>query len=173
VPLPDGRRLSFRGSADRIDRTEEGELLVIDYKTGRSDKYRGLSEHNPDDRGTRLQLLVYGLAARSQEGCEDAPVQAQYWFVNEREPLTPIGYEVTDDVLRRVGNTLATITDGISAGVFPAHPTETATDPFVRCHYCNPDGLGVGDRKRAWDLKKSDPALLGYVQLAEPDPEAA
>lgn len=172
VSLPDGRTLHFRGSADRVDRTDRGELLVIDYKTGGSASYKVLSEKNPDDRGRRLQLLVYGLAARAHDDAAEAPVRAEYWFVNDRESLTPIGYEISGEVVAAVSETLTTITDGIAAGIFPAHPTESATDPWVRCRFCNPDGLGVGDLKRAWERKRSDPALAGYVRLAEPDDDA-
>ncbi len=35
VGLPDGRRLRFKGAIDRVDRADDGSLLVIDYKTGK------------------------------------------------------------------------------------------------------------------------------------------
>jgi RecB family exonuclease len=174
VPIADGvdgRMLRFRGAADRIDLTEDGGLRVIDYKTGRPDDYRALSPANPDDRGTHLQLVVYGVAARAYRQEPQAPVTAEYWFIGDRPGLTTIGYEVTDEVLTRVGTTLATIVDGIEHGVFPARPTASSSDPFVRCRYCDPDGLGVTDRRRAWERKRRDPALVGYARLAEPDAE--
>ena len=165
--------LRFRGAADRIDLTEDGGLRVIDYKTGRPDDYRALSPDNPDDRGTHLQLVVYGVAARAYRQEPQAPVTAEYWFVGDRPGLTTIGYEVTDEVLARVGTTLATIVDGIEQGVFPARPTANSSDPFVRCRYCDPDGLGATDRRRAWERKRRDPALVGYARLAEPEADAS
>lgn len=170
VPIADSegaRALRFRGAADRIDLGDDGTLRVVDYKTGRPDDYRGLSETNPDDHGTHLQLVVYGLAARAHHRSPDAAVAAEYWFVRDGRPLTTIGYEVTDDVLARVGQTLATIVDGIEAGVFPPHPTASSSDPFMRCRYCNPDGLGETDRRAEWERKRSDPALAAYTELAE------
>ena len=64
LTLDDGRALRFRGKADRVDRADDGSLLVLDYKTGKSDNYRGLSDDDPDQAGSLLQLPVYGQAAR-------------------------------------------------------------------------------------------------------------
>jgi ATP-dependent helicase/nuclease subunit B len=172
VPIAGGdepRTLRFRGAADRIDLSEDGTLRVIDYKTGRPWEYRALSEENPDDRGTHLQLAVYGVAARAFQGTPDARVAAEYWFVGEGPGFSYIGYEVTDEVLARVGETLATIVHGIEHGVFPGRPTESSSDPFVRCWFCNPDGLGSRDRRREWEAKRHDPALSAYANLAEPE----
>ncbi|HEY8545447.1 MAG TPA: hypothetical protein VIL36_10385, partial [Acidimicrobiales bacterium] len=44
-------------------------------------------------------------------------------------------------------------------------------DPFVRCRYCDPDGLGVADRRREWERKRDDPLVRPYAELAEPSPE--
>jgi len=172
VPIAGGRTLTFRGSADRVDVTDDGTLRIIDYKTGRPDDYRFLSEDDPDDHGTHLQLVVYGVAARALQGTPTTPVVAEYWFVNDRPPLLPRGYAVTDAVLAHVGTTLATIVDGIEHGVFPARPTASSSDPYVRCRYCDPDGLGVTDRRREWERKRDDPALAAYAQLAEAPTEA-
>lgn len=175
VPIAGDRRLRFRGSADRVDVCDDGAFRVIDYKTGRPYGYLALSEQNPDDHGTRLQLAVYGVAARVHHGpaagAKGSGDLAEYWFIGENERLRAIGYPVTGDVFDRVGATLASIVDGIAAGVFPARPTASASDPFVRCRYCDPDGLGVADRRREWERKRNDPALAGYVRLAEPGPE--
>ena len=168
VPIAGGRTLRFRGSADRVDLTDQGTLRVIDYKTGRPWDYRSLSSESPDDRGTHLQLAVYGIAARAHHGTPDVPVAAEYWFVTDREALTMIGYDVTDDVLDRVGGTLATIVDGIEQGQFIARPTASSSDPWVRCRYCDPDGLGVTDRRREWERKRRDPLVAPYAELAEP-----
>jgi ATP-dependent helicase/nuclease subunit B len=173
VPIPggadgNGRVLHFRGAADRIDLADDGTLRVIDYKTGRPDDYRLLSEASPDDRGTHLQLPVYGLAARALLRRPEAPIAAEYWFIGDRGSLVTVGYRVTDEVLATVGNTLATIVDGIERGVFPARPTARSGDPFIRCPYCDPDGLGVTERRQAWERKRHDPLLAAYAELAEP-----
>jgi ATP-dependent helicase/nuclease subunit B len=169
IPLHDGRPLRFRGSADRIDEAPGGGLLVLDYKTGKADDYRRLSAENPDERGTRLQLPVYAQAARAVTGRPDAPVRAEYWFVSERGGFARIGYDVDDAVLDRVRTSLGTIVDGIERGAFPPHPDDQFR-PWVVCSYCDPDGMGVAELRRAWERKRDDPAVAAYAALAEGEP---
>ena len=67
-PLPDGRSVPMRGNADRVDLGADGTIHVLDYKTG---SIRTTKESRPRTRtsdGTRLQLAVYGLAARQHAG---------------------------------------------------------------------------------------------------------
>lgn len=168
LTLADGRRLRFRGSADRVDRSDDGGLHIFDYKTGSSFNYRGLAADDPDEGGTLLQLAVYGAAAREHVREPDAPVHAQYWFVSQRENFETEGYEVTADVLTKVGATLGTIVEGIQAGVFASRPTAMSTSIFTECLACDPDELGVTELRRAWDRKRLDPELVPYAQLAEP-----
>ncbi|MEJ7584482.1 MAG: PD-(D/E)XK nuclease family protein [Acidimicrobiales bacterium] len=169
IRLPDGRSLCFRGQADRIDEAEDGTLHIVDYKTGRSQDYTDLSEDEPDLRGTRLQLPIYGEAARLHRALPSAPVWAEYWFVSTKGGFARLGHAVTPAVLERVGATLGAIVAGIEAGAFPHHPSASVTSsPWERCPSCDPDGLGVGELRRAWDRKRHDPALAGYATLAEP-----
>jgi RecB family exonuclease len=168
LTLADGRVLRFRGQADRVDRTDTGGLLVLDYKTGSAYKYRGLSAEDPDQGGLLLQLAVYGAAARRYAGDPDAPVRAEYWFVSTGGDFATEGYEITSEVLTKVGGTLSTIASGIESGVFPSHPTATSTYIFTECLACDPDELGITELRRAWERKRFDPALVPYAQLAEP-----
>jgi ATP-dependent helicase/nuclease subunit B len=167
LALADGRRLRFHGAADRVDVSHDGSIHVVDYKTGKSDDFRRLGPDNPDERGTKLQLPVYGLAARQFVGRPEAPVRAHYWFVSDREGFRRIGYAVDEPVLAHVGETLTTIVDGIERGAFPPRPDASGT-PWVRCPYCDPDGLGVADLRRDWDRKRHHPAIAAYAELAEP-----
>jgi hypothetical protein len=173
LALPDGRQLRFRGKADRLDEGDDGTIHIVDYKTGKADSYRGLSEEDPDQRGRRLQLAVYGVAARHHRGMPDADVIAEYWFVSAKGGFKRIGYHITDDVLRRVCSTLDTIVSGIEAGVFASHPTAISSSPWVDCAACDPDALGVTELRRAWERKRASSALAPYAELAEPLDETA
>lgn len=168
IALPDGRQVRFRGQADRVDVADDGTLHVLDYKTGRSAPYAKLSEEDPTSGGTRLQLTVYGQAARARDGRPEAPVVAAYWFVSAKGGFTRKGYPVTDAVLAHVSEALGRIVKGIEGGVFPSHPTAKATTPFVECAYCDPDGLGVADLRRQWERKRADPVLAAYADVVEP-----
>jgi ATP-dependent helicase/nuclease subunit B len=166
LPITGGRKVAFRGKADRVDMGEDGSLEVIDYKTGKADEYRTLCEENPHDGGLHLQLPIYGLAARTHQGRPDAEVTASYWFVSRRGRFERVGYRVSAEVLEHVGVTVGQMVDGIEAGVFPPVPTVSSTAKWVDCAYCDPDGLGVVDLKRQMERKRSDPALRPYLAFA-------
>jgi hypothetical protein len=166
--LADGRSVGFLGLADRVDIGDDGSLHVVDYKTGRVDEYRRLGEDDPDLAGTRLQLPVYGEAARALAGTPEAPVRAEYWFASSKGKFKRIGYDVTPSLLSRVGESLSVIVGGIESGVFPAYPRATSTSPWVVCPYCDPDGLGVADLQRSWNRKSGAPALAAFRDLVDP-----
>ena len=168
IGLPDDRSVQFRGMADRVDMAADGTIHVVDYKTGSSRGYGDLSEENPDAQGQKLQLAVYGQAARLLRGAPDADVTAEYWFVSVKGKFDRIGYSVTSEVLDRVGQTIGAMVAGIEGGVFPHYPTASSTTPFIECAFCDPDGLGVTDLRRAFEAKASDPAMAVFVDLAEP-----
>jgi RecB family exonuclease len=176
LSLPDGRTVPFRGKADRVDVAADGALHVLDYKTGKADEYKDLSEDNPDDGGRRLQLPVYGQAARLFADSPGAAVRAEYWFVSARGDFTRVGYPVTPAVLAHVGATVGAVVEGIEAGVFPAHPTASSTTPWVECAYCDPDGMGVTQLRRLIERKQADPAMAPFVNFtlpaAAPAPDA-
>ncbi|HEX6939661.1 MAG TPA: PD-(D/E)XK nuclease family protein [Longimicrobiales bacterium] len=74
VPLPGGP-VRLAGRVDRIDRTAEGRLRVIDYKTGSAGRYRA---SRPFEGGRRLQHILYALAVERLLG---EPVEAmEYHF---------------------------------------------------------------------------------------------
>jgi hypothetical protein len=169
VPLPDGRSLAVRGKVDRIDVGDDGHLVVLDHKTGRSDRFRKLGEDDPVVGGTKLQLPIYGLAARQHQGRPDAPVRAEYWFITARGGFERHGYDITDAVLEATRATLGEIVDGIEHGVFAPRPALVAsTSIFIDCEICDPDGLGTVELRKAWERKRHDLALSRYAQLAEP-----
>lgn len=175
IALPDGRAVRFRGRADRVDVGDAGHghtIHVVDYKSGRTTGFEGLCAEDPDLRGTKLQLAVYGAAgqrvARMTEGTEAGVVHAEYWFVSSKGDFKRVGYDVTPEVLTRVGRNLAVMVAGIEAGVFPARPVASSTAIWVDCHPCDPDALGVTELRRSWERKRTDPALAPYANLAEP-----
>lgn len=74
---------SFRvhGIIDRVDRTTDGRLRVIDYKTAGPYSYskRAL------EQGEKLQLPLYALAARDALGLGE-PADGFYWHIRSAEP---------------------------------------------------------------------------------------
>ena len=165
VPLPDGRIVHLAGSADRLDRAMDGSLVVVDYKSGKADSFKGLSEDDPDKAGSKLQLPAYALAARAALET-DAPVRAEYWFIGAKDRGKRIGYPVTRRVLARYAEVLQVVADGIGGGIFPANAPEDRTwSPWPACVYCDPDGLGAKERRVQWNDKKGAPEIAAYLAL--------
>ena len=166
--LNDGDQVRFRGIIDRVDVSDDGSsALVIDYKTGSSRPYNGL-ENDPTDRGRRLQLGVYALAA--QGGLENVEnVRSAYWFVTTRGgfALAPKEPAPTDEVRARLGEVVSKIVSGIRSGVFPANPGERDDyhSSFENCRFCEFNSLCPSRRDRMWNRKSGDPMLAGYRDL--------
>lgn len=164
-PLPDGRTVPLRGKADRVDRDADGRLHVLDYKTGSASPYKGLAPEDPHQGGRRLQLAVYGLAARQHADAPEAPVRAEYWFTSAKGRFDKLGYDITDEVLAQVSEAMGAIVEGIEGGVFAPHPQPHTTSPFPDCPACDPDNLGTTEVRRQFERKLADPFLAGYVAL--------
>ena len=158
LTLGDGRIIRFRGSVDRVDRAADGRLFVFDYKTGSPDDH--ISEDDPLAGGTRLQLPVYGIAARALAGASpETVVAANYWFVGKGADEW-VGYDVDADLAGVFDVTLQQIVTGIEAGCFPApaaRARSTLLDPVLllrprRAGHCGSlsrlDAQGGGRRAR-------------------------
>ncbi len=167
LELDDGRTVTFRGSIDRVDRADDGALLVVDYKTGKPQSFRRISQDDPTVGASKLQLPVYALAAQAWAGPGvGQPVRTDYWFT-AGEAAELVGIDVDATVLATFGRVVGGIDDQIGAGTFPGRPEESF-GPWVRCRACDPDGLGTAEGRRAWERKRHDPALADYLALVEP-----
>lgn len=170
--------LHFRGRVDRIDLAADGKsALVIDYKTGSPAPY-GALDKDVIDRGKRLQLGVYSLAAR-QLFPEVSQIQAAYWFTRTaaRPRFAPSSYfDIGDsDSGDRFRHGVASITEGIRSGLFPARPGPWVGHPerpgHENCRYCDFDSLCPARRGDLWQRKKSDASIAGYLSLSGEDEE--
>jgi hypothetical protein len=166
IGLRDGRDVTFKGMADRIDRADSGASFVLDYKTGSDRDFRGLDD-DPVVRGTHLQLPVYALAAKARYG--DVPVAAEYWFLSERAGYRRRGYTLDEAVLDRFADAVEVIVEGIESGGFPARPgdEDVYRHTFANCSYCDFDPICPTDRERAWLRVRDAPELADYVELSE------
>ena len=173
VSLPGGRAIGLRGSADRVDVTADGAITIVDYKTGSARTFTQLSETDPTAGGTKLQLPVYAYAARAALGLPDAPVAAEYWFLR-KDRGKRVQLALTPQVEHAYAETLAIIADGMAAGLFPHRPpAQDGWGDYVECRFCDPDGLGVNERRDQWTRKRNDPRLAAYLRLVDPEAAAA
>ncbi|MDW3217056.1 MAG: PD-(D/E)XK nuclease family protein [Acidimicrobiales bacterium] len=166
ITLPSGRALTVRGSIDRVDETSTGDLVVIDYKTGKRSAYKDLSEENPTPAGRFLQLALYTAAARIVLDRPHAEARGAYWFVTRRGEFETAGYRVTPDVAERALGIVERIVDGIGAGLFPQAPAEPGWRMFVDCEFCEPDGLGTSHQYADFRRVIEDPAIEPWLTVA-------
>lgn len=167
LDLGDGSTVALRGAADKVDQRRDGTLLVTDIKTGSQRTYRGLSEQDPVLGGQRLQLPVYALAARAAHGSADASVEALYWFTGKDRGRVPLA--LTASVQQRYADTVRLLVGSMAAGAFPQRAPEQPDFRWVRCAYCNPDGIGHAEVRERWEAQRLVSELRDYTGLVEPD----
>ena len=158
--------LHFRGKIDRVDRTSDSKVVVIDYKTGNAASYSAMRK-DPLDKGKRLQLPVYALAAReafSERGAGN-PVEALYRFVGGEEREFP--FLLGDESEKNLKATLSVLASNIEKGCFPFHPGHSQADHHANCRSCDFDVICPVDRARFWESAREQDILADYVALIE------
>jgi ATP-dependent helicase/nuclease subunit B len=160
----DGGRVLMRGSADLVEETRDGTLIVIDIKTGGFTSYTDI-ETDPVVAGTRLQLPVYAAAARQL--LDGRRAEAAYWFVRQGKRRR-IAVELSESLTALYADTVGRLVRSIATGLFPAKAPDGPDFSWVQCNFCNPDGLGHGEVRGRWERKRHDPALRELVELVDP-----
>jgi ATP-dependent helicase/nuclease subunit B len=165
LPLTDGRRLAVFGAADRVDRTRDGELVIVDHKSGKADRFKKIDRADPTEGCTKFQLPIYAAAALATVGAEPGSsavrVRAEYGFF-ELGDYKRYGYDFDEQVWDHVTHDLQWVVDGIESGLFPAVTEPPKYQHYVECWYCQPDGLGVDERYGEWSRKQHDPRLAQW-----------
>jgi hypothetical protein len=166
-----GRPMQLRGSIDRVDVTEDGGVLVIDYKGGSKSGFEGMAD-NPLNDGRRLQLPLYARAVAEHLQLSGRQV-GLYWLtkVNELRPM-----ELDDRLADDLDGTVGAALDGIGAGVFPGVPGEVVGWPrlsYENCKYCDFDRVCPTDRQSEWERIEQDPALTPIDRLLGRSPTEA
>lgn len=156
LPFEDGTVVRFRGKVDRIDRNVDGTVKVIDYKTGKADKFKPLNNH-PTADGTRYQLPVYGLFARTL-AAPHSPVAAEYWFISKAGGFAKIGYDVTDDVIEQLRADAGLIMSALRNGIFPPRPESDRYVNFTTM-------MGAQELGLRWLKLQNAHELQPYAQL--------
>ncbi|SDH99960.1 PD-(D/E)XK nuclease superfamily protein [Arthrobacter subterraneus] len=164
LELEDGTVFRFRGKVDRIDLHRDGRIRVVDYKTGKLDKYKDLRKH-PTAYGTKFQLPVYGLFARSLAEHTSADVKASYWFTSRAGNFEEIGYSVTEEVVDQLRKDAGLIISAIRDGVFPSKPEPEQHITRDRTAVTFTSLAGQLGMDQHWVELQNAPELVRYAQL--------
>ena len=163
-----GRQVMFRGRIDRVDLTGDGRLVVVDYKSGKSDDYQEILG-DPLGRGRHLQLPIYARAATETLGGALAlggPTRAEYRFVQAAAGYAVIPVELTADLEGELQEVLATLVSTIDAGCFPPRPGSPAQGyQYTNCRHCDYDALCTTDRAELWERASVDGEMKAYTEL--------
>ncbi len=169
--LPTAGTVSFAGYVDRVDVTDGGELVVLDYKTGKGFGYDAIPLlDKPDeqadlvDRGRKLQLVLYALAAQQRYGPPARATSSYYWFVELG--AVQRGASIGSQEEQRLREVLDVAVRGIREGVYPAHPGEwNGWSGWDSCSYCPYDRACASTRGEVWlNIRTADP-VEAYAEL--------
>ena len=125
--------IRVEGTIDRIDASDDGRYRIVDYKSGKALRHKDLDAKI--DRGVRLQLALYAMAAAERFGAEASRVSGTI------KPLVPGGAKPEKYAFElaakapRLHETLDLFVAAIVDGAFPAFPNDN-DDQFNSCKYC-------------------------------------
>jgi DNA helicase II / ATP-dependent DNA helicase PcrA len=120
------------GRIDRMDRTADGSVAIVDYKTGKA--------RSQEDADESLQLSIYAIAAREKWGYRVGALQ-----FHNLEGNVPVFSRRTEFQLEAAREQVLDVARGIAAGNFEAKVGR-------HCNYCAFRGLCPAQEKRVPNL---------------------
>jgi len=112
------------GKIDRIEKTPEGDYIVIDYKTGGKDKKVEKVEES-------LQLNMYCIALKKHKRYGKLPKTASFFYVEKPEGEQHFDYEVSQSKVDEAKQVLEKYAESIKSKDFVATPKQ------YTCKYCD------------------------------------
>jgi hypothetical protein len=148
------RRLALSGRVDRLD-DRDGQLVVVDYKTGR----RPLSI---DDARGSLALALYALAAAATLRRPCVRVELHHLPTGDVH-----AFEHTDESLsRQLGRAEQIADEAVAATSAPPETDPFPPRPGAQCGWCDfrahcPEGAATGPARLPWAALGEPESVLG------------
>lgn len=155
VEFAPGRTVTFRGTLDRIDVSDDSkQVRVIDYKTGKflfkdGEQFRG---------GRELQLAIYNRAAEALYPDHEVS-EALYYHAVAKQKFKQKACPATEEVGETLEQVLKTLDDTARAGVFA--PVADS------CDFCDFEGVCGTQKESRAERKKDDPRIREFLKLRE------
>ena len=159
--LGGGGTLGIHGRIDRVDQLPDGSLRVVDYKTGKSNRFQKSPKKPPFDGGRQLQPAIYAAAVEALTAKKVS--RFEYRFPTARGESEIVGYDAAE--LRAAAPIVSALLEQAASGAFP--PTTDADD----CRYCDcspicrarQDGFKTTSPRAEW--AKTNAGTLDVYQI--------
>jgi ATP-dependent helicase/nuclease subunit B len=143
LPLPGGSRFAVAGFVDRLDEQADGQLVVMDHKTGSARDVTGISADDPTEGRTKFQLPIYAAAALALRGeaagATTTRVRAEYDFF-EKGGYARHGYTFDEPVWARSRTTWAPSSPASSRGCTPTSRNHRSSSSTSAATTASPTG---------------------------------
>jgi ATP-dependent helicase/nuclease subunit B len=125
--LSDGSTVRMRGRIDRVDNGGDGRITVIDYKTGKADRYWRKRGEPPFKGGRQLQPSIYAEVVETALGA--TVDRFEYWFPTPKGANQLVPYARTE--LAQARPIIEGLLEHVATGCFL--PTTDESD----CRFCD------------------------------------
>jgi CRISPR-associated protein Cas4 len=123
--------IKLKGRLDRLERTSDGSIVIVDYKTGRR------INHKKDDIFSCMQILLYAVMLEKSEDIKVCGGEYRYLRYNKSIPC-----EYTEFIKESLVGITENFAEGVSNAEFPPN----RSDNCRFCGYSNICRKGGGEQ---------------------------
>lgn len=147
-----GNGFYLRGFIDRIDRSPDGRLRILDYKSGSGKFYS-----SDIKAGRALQTVLYACAAESILSEHGQVVLSEYLHIPSRETSGKLDFSdpaKTEPVMESALFAATTAVERVRRGMFPSAPGKPAWGGNACSDHCELTGLCRATRRSRWKVAR-------------------
>lgn len=122
--LHDESGITIHGFPDRVEETDDGKAVIIDFKTGRD-------EHIEDDVDTCLQVLIYAYIVEKE--CHKQIDHCEYRMLRKENGIIKCKYD--QEIKDKLTEKLLVFKNALDTGDFSIEPM-TKQEERDKCTYC-------------------------------------